>query len=84
MSTFTAPAAPAALAAPATPATAHTEPLPYAYSTGNAFAAFAKFNGKTICMEEKNGDTALCTWPVGSGTGVINAPVTVRNVHTSS
>jgi len=27
-----------------TPATA--DPLPYAYSTGNAFAAFAKFNGK--------------------------------------
>jgi len=35
-----------------TPAPTTADPLPYAYSTGNAFAAFAKFNGKNYLRGE--------------------------------
>jgi len=45
--------------APAAPAAAHIapvapEPLAYTYSTGNEFAAFAKFNGKNYFMWRRN------------------------------
>jgi hypothetical protein len=35
------------------------EPLPYTYSTGNAFAAFAKFNGKNYFVWKGNMETQL-------------------------
>ena len=57
------------------PATAAPEPLGYAYSTGNAFAAFMKFNGKNYFMWRCNMETqlkALGQWEVIDGT--VTAP----------
>ena len=52
------------------------EPLPYAYSTGNAFGAFAKFNGKNYFTWRRNMETqlkALGQWEVVDGS--VTAPV---------
>src|SRR5258706_12188610 len=52
-----------------------TDPLPYAYSTGNAFASFAKFNGKNYFAWRRKMETQLrahAQWEVV--TGVITAP----------
>jgi hypothetical protein len=57
------------------PATVTTEPLPYAYSTGNAFSAFAKFDGKNYFTWRRNMQTqlkALGQWEVVDGS--VTAP----------
>ena len=68
------PVAPVAAAAP--------EPLPYAFSTGNAFASFSKFNGKNYFAWRRNMETqlkALGQWEVVNGT--ITAPAPVAPAH---
>jgi len=55
-----------------------SDPIPYAYSTGNAFAAFAKFNGKNYFAWRRTMETqlrALGQWEVVNGN--ITAPVPV-------
>jgi hypothetical protein len=62
--------------------TATTEPLPYAYSTGNAFAAFAKFNGKNYFTWRRNMQTqlkALGQWEVVDGSVTAPAIATPGN-----
>ena len=78
----TAPAALAAPAAPAAPA-AHAQPtapetLPYAYSTGNAFASFPKFNGNYFAWH-RNMETelkALRQWEIIDGSITAPTPTT--------
>jgi hypothetical protein len=68
--------------APAPAATAANEPLPYAYSTGNSFAAVAKFNGKNYSAWREKMVTqlrALGQWMVVNGT--IRAPVPATIGH---
>ena len=80
MSTAPAAAAAPAAPAPAAPAAAAPntapDPIPYAFSTGNAFASFPKFNGKNYFAWRRNMETqlkALGQWEVVQGT--ITAPV---------
>lgn len=56
-STARAATAPAAIATP-------TEPFPYAYSTGNGFATFAKPNGKNYFAWRRKVITQLCALSV--------------------
>src|SRR5258707_1036355 len=54
------------------------DPLPYSYSTGNAYSAFAKFDGKNYFAWRRNMETqlkALGQWEVVDGT--ISAPTPV-------
>ena len=71
------PANPANPANPVNPQTAPaTEPLSYAYSTGNAFSTFAKFNGKNFFIWRRKMETqprALGQLEVVDGT--LHAPV---------
>jgi hypothetical protein len=72
--------APAPAHAHAAAATAANEPLPYAYSTGNAFAAFAKFNGKNYFAWREKMVTqrrALGQWMVVNGTTRAPVPATI-------
>jgi len=65
-------AAPIASIAPAAP-----EPLTYMYSTGNASAAFAKFNGKNYFVWRRSMVTQLPThgqWEVVDGS-VVDQPI---------
>ena len=65
---ITQPTAPTAPAAPATPVA--PKPPVYTYSTGNAFATFAKFNGKNYFIWRRNMMTqlrALGQWEVVDG-----------------
>ena len=68
-------------AAAAAPVVAH-DPIPYAYSTGNAFAAFAKFNGKNYFAWRRKMETqlrALGQWEVVTGTITAPVPADPRN-----
>ena len=77
-----APAVPAAAAIPAAPAApAAHEPLSYAYSTGNAFNSFAKFNGKNYITWRRNMETqlrALGQWEVIEGVATAPTPATAN------
>jgi len=78
----TAPAAAAAAAVPVAPIPAATDPLPYTYSTGNAFAAFAKFNGKNYFAWRRKMETqlrALGQWEVVNGTTTAPVPANAAN-----
>ena len=60
------------------PAQATPEPLTYAFSTGNAFSAFAKFNGKNFFTWRRNMETQLRVlgqWEVIDGTAHVPVPV---------
>ena len=61
---------------------ANPDPLPYAYSTGNAFAAFTKFNGKNYFVWRRHMETqlrALGQWEVIDGTIAAPRPVDPDN-----
>ena len=73
-----APIAPVALPAAQT----QTQPLTYAYSTGNAYAAFSKFDGKNYFAWRRNMQTqlkALGQWEVVDGTVQAPTPVDPAN-----
>ena len=58
------------------------EPLPYAYSTGSAFAAFAKFKGKNYFAWRRKMETQLRApgqLDVVTGVLTVPRPVDVRN-----
>ncbi len=58
-----------------TSTTSNTDPLPYAYSTGNAFTSFMKFNGRNYFTWQRKMETQLQAhgqWEVVMG--VITAP----------
>ena len=66
------------IAATTAPASANTDPLPFAYSTRNAFEAYAKFNSNKILHVEKQ-LRALSQCDIVNGTITHPVPVDSRN-----